>query len=64
MDGVLIKGRNVGTETRVEEVSVKTWREESRLHAKERGLEQHRPHSLQTEPTLLKPQLRLWSPEL
>ena len=64
MDGVLIKGRTLGTETGVEEVSVKTWREESRLHAKERGLEQHRPHSLQTEPTLLKPQLRLWSPEL
>ena len=51
MDGVLIKGRNLGTETRVEEVSVKTWREESHIHAKE----QLPPHSLQTEPTLPKP---------
>ena len=50
MDGVLIKGRNLGTETCVEEVSEKTRREESRLHAKERGLEQLPPYSLQTEP--------------
>ena len=43
MIGVLIKGRNLGTETGVEEVSVKKQGEDSRLHAEERGLEQLLP---------------------
>lgn len=50
MDGVLIKGRNLGTETCAEEVSEKTWREERRLHAKERGPGTVPPPQSQTEP--------------